>query len=80
MFGELVDHCMGGGFSGGFAACSSSANNILPRLATKLPSMSCADDLTVDDLNNNVTTEVLERVTAGEGSNANLWAFIDKDK
>ena len=42
--------------------------------------MSCADDLTVEDLNENVTTEVLERVTAGEGSNANLWNWIDKDK
>lgn len=42
--------------------------------------MSCADDLTVDDLNNNVTTEVLERVSAGEGSNANLWGWIDRDK
>ncbi|RSH85794.1 uncharacterized protein EHS24_003974 [Apiotrichum porosum] len=41
--------------------------------------MSCADDLTVDDLNNNVTTEVLERVSAGEGSNANLWGWIDRD-
>ncbi|WRT65837.1 uncharacterized protein IL334_002788 [Kwoniella shivajii] len=41
--------------------------------------MSCADDLTADDLNENVTTEVLERVTAGEGSNMNLWGQIDKD-
>lgn len=42
--------------------------------------MSCADDLTVDDLNNNVATEVLERVSAGEGSNTNLWTYIDRDK
>lgn len=42
--------------------------------------MSCADDLTVDDLNTSVTTEVLERVSAGEGSNANLWGWIDRDK
>ncbi|OCF45278.1 hypothetical protein I317_00800 [Kwoniella heveanensis CBS 569] len=41
--------------------------------------MSCADDLTADDLNNNVSTQVLERVTAGEGSNTNLWGQIDKD-
>ncbi|OCF56567.1 hypothetical protein L486_05417 [Kwoniella mangroviensis CBS 10435] len=41
--------------------------------------MSCADDLTADDLTNNVTTEVLERVTGGEGSNTNLWGQIDKD-
>lgn len=42
--------------------------------------MSCADDLTIDDLNANVTTEVLERVSAGEGSNSNLWGSIDRDK
>ncbi len=42
--------------------------------------MSCADDLTVDDLSTAVTTQVLERVTAGEGSNTNLWAQIDRDK
>lgn len=42
--------------------------------------MSCADDLTVDDLNTSVTTEVLERVSAGEGSNTNLWGWIDRDK
>ncbi|KAL1406170.1 hypothetical protein Q8F55_007857 [Vanrija albida] len=41
--------------------------------------MSCADDLTVDDLTTAVTTDVLERVSAGEGANANLWAFIDRD-
>lgn len=41
--------------------------------------MSCADDLTVDDLTTSVTTDVLERVSAGEGANANLWAFIDRD-
>lgn len=42
--------------------------------------MSCADDLTLDDLNANVTSEVLERVSAGEGSNSNLWGSIDRDK
>jgi hypothetical protein len=42
--------------------------------------MSCADDLTVEDLNNNVSTQVLERVSAGEGSNSNLWSWIDRDK
>ncbi|GMK60000.1 hypothetical protein CspeluHIS016_0902170 [Cutaneotrichosporon spelunceum] len=41
--------------------------------------MSCADDLTIDDLHSAVTTEVLERVSAGEGSNANLWGWIDRD-
>ncbi|KAK8865747.1 hypothetical protein IAR55_000894 [Kwoniella newhampshirensis] len=41
--------------------------------------MSCADDLTTDDLNGAVTDQVLERVTAGEGSNTNLWGQIDKD-
>ncbi|KAI9635043.1 galactose-binding domain-like protein [Dioszegia hungarica] len=41
--------------------------------------MSCADDLTVEDLNNNVSTQVLERVSAGEGSNSNLWSWIDRD-
>lgn len=42
--------------------------------------MSCADDLTADDLNESVSTSVLERVTAGAGSNANLWSQIDRDK
>ncbi|ORX34198.1 galactose-binding domain-like protein [Kockovaella imperatae] len=41
--------------------------------------MSCADDLTVDDLNDSSATAVLERVTAGQGSNTSLWAFIDRD-
>ena len=39
--------------------------------------MSCADDLTAEDLTTNVTTEVLERITAGEGSNTNLWPNIN---
>lgn len=39
--------------------------------------MSCTDDLTAEDLTTNVTTEVLERVTAGEGSNTNLWPNIN---
>jgi hypothetical protein len=42
--------------------------------------MSCADDLTVDDLNNSVSTSVLERVSAGAGANANLWPQIDRDR
>lgn len=42
--------------------------------------MSCSDDLTTDDLNENVSAHVLERVTAGEGSNTNLWGQIDRDK
>jgi hypothetical protein len=42
--------------------------------------MSCSDDLTADDLTNSVATQVLERVSAGEGSNANLWGHIDRDK
>jgi hypothetical protein len=42
--------------------------------------MSCADDLTADDLSTSVATAVLERVSAGEGSNTNLWAQIDRDK
>ena len=42
--------------------------------------MSCADDLTIDDLENGATPEVLERVSAGEGSNQNLWGHIDRDK
>jgi len=42
--------------------------------------MSCADDLTVDDLNNSVATSVLERVSAGAGANANLWPQIDRDR
>lgn len=42
--------------------------------------MSCADDLTVDDLTTSVSTSVLERVSAGEGSNSNLWGQIDRDK
>lgn len=42
--------------------------------------MSCADDLTVDDLNGEVTADVLERVSAGEASNSNLWGWIDRDK
>lgn len=42
--------------------------------------MTCADDLTIDDLNGNVSTSVLERVTAGAGSNTNLWPQIDRDK
>ena len=42
--------------------------------------MSCEDDLTVDELTSSVSTSVLERVTAGEGSNTNLWAQIDRDK
>ncbi|RSH92635.1 hypothetical protein EHS25_008080 [Saitozyma podzolica] len=41
--------------------------------------MSCSDDLTADDLTNSVATQVLERVSAGEGSNANLWGHIDRD-
>ncbi|KAK4686377.1 hypothetical protein P7C73_g3744, partial [Tremellales sp. Uapishka_1] len=41
--------------------------------------MSCSDDLTVDDLTTSVATEVLERVSAGEGSNTNLWGHIDRD-
>jgi hypothetical protein len=42
--------------------------------------MSCADDLTVDDLNDTSAAHVLERVSAGEGSNSNLWTWIDRDK
>ena len=42
--------------------------------------MSCADDLTAEDLNESVSTAVLERVSAGEGSNINLWGQIDRDK
>lgn len=42
--------------------------------------MTCADDLTVDDLNGAVSTSVLERVSAGAGSNSNLWPQIDRDK
>ena len=42
--------------------------------------MSCADDLTTDEFSTAVSTEVLERHTAGEGSNTNLWAQIDRDK
>lgn len=42
--------------------------------------MNCADDLTTDDLSGNVTTEVLERVSAGEGATINLWSHIDRDK
>lgn len=42
-----------------------------------LAKMSCTDDLTAEDLTTNVTTEVLERVTAGEGSNTNLWPNIN---
>lgn len=42
--------------------------------------MSCADDLTLDDLNESSSTAILERVTAGEGSNQNLWGQIDRDK
>ncbi|WVQ85578.1 hypothetical protein IAT38_007744 [Cryptococcus sp. DSM 104549] len=41
--------------------------------------MSCADDLTTDDLHGNVTSEVLERVSGGEGSTTNLWGHIDRD-
>ncbi|ODO11923.1 hypothetical protein I350_00707 [Cryptococcus amylolentus CBS 6273] len=41
--------------------------------------MSCADDLTTEDLNGNVTAEVLERTSAGEGSTTNLWSHIDRD-
>lgn len=44
------------------------------------PKMSCADDLTVDDLNSGSTTHVLERVSAGEGSNSNLWGQVDREK
>ncbi|WVN85595.1 uncharacterized protein L203_100744 [Cryptococcus depauperatus CBS 7841] len=42
--------------------------------------MSCADDLTTEDLTGNVTAEVLERASAGEGSTTNLWGHIDRDK
>ncbi|ADV21333.1 hypothetical protein I315_01156 [Cryptococcus gattii Ru294] len=41
--------------------------------------MNCADDLTTDDLSGNVTTEVLERASAGEGATVNLWSHIDRD-
>ncbi|KAL7423746.1 hypothetical protein Q5752_001328 [Cryptotrichosporon argae] len=41
--------------------------------------MSCADDLTIDDLTTAVSTSVLERVSAGEGSNANLWHMVDRN-
>jgi len=41
--------------------------------------MSCADDLTLDDLNES-STQVLERVSAGGGAHTNLWAQIDRDK
>ncbi|ALO60498.1 hypothetical protein CNBC1430 [Cryptococcus deneoformans B-3501A] len=41
--------------------------------------MSCADDLTTDDLTGSVTTEVLERASAGEGATTNLWSHIDRD-
>lgn len=41
--------------------------------------MSCADDLTADELTSNVDAAVLERVSAGEGSNQNLWGQIDRD-
>ncbi|KIR67538.1 hypothetical protein I314_01955 [Cryptococcus bacillisporus CA1873] len=41
--------------------------------------MNCADDLTTDDLPGNVTTEVLERASAGEGATTNLWSHIDRD-
>nr|ODO02583.1 hypothetical protein L204_01320 [Cryptococcus depauperatus CBS 7855] len=41
--------------------------------------MSCADDLTTEDLTGNVTAEVLERASAGEGSTTNLWGHIDRD-
>lgn len=41
--------------------------------------MSCADDLTLDDLTSS-STQVLERVSAGEGAHRNLWGQIDRDK
>jgi len=41
--------------------------------------MNCAEDLTADDLNGDVSSAVLERVSAGEGSNVNLWGQIDRD-
>jgi hypothetical protein len=41
--------------------------------------MSCADDLTLDDLTE-ASGSVLERVSAGEGAHTNLWGQIDRDK
>ncbi|ORY28640.1 galactose-binding domain-like protein [Naematelia encephala] len=42
--------------------------------------MDCGDELTFDDLNEaGVAPAVLERISAGEGSNANLWGQIDRD-
>jgi hypothetical protein len=41
--------------------------------------MSCADDLTLDDLSVS-STSILERVSAGEGAHKNLWQQIDRDK
>ncbi|OXG85210.1 hypothetical protein C348_01601 [Cryptococcus neoformans Gb118] len=41
--------------------------------------MNCADDLTTDDLTGSVSTEVLERASAGEGPTTNLWSHIDRD-
>ncbi|KAJ9115304.1 hypothetical protein QFC20_001172 [Naganishia adeliensis] len=39
--------------------------------------MSCQDDLTAVDLHSGVAVEVLERVSAGEGRDENLYAFIN---
>jgi hypothetical protein len=40
--------------------------------------MSCADDLTLDDITE--SPQVLERVSAGGGAHTNLWGQIDRDK
>ncbi|KAJ9110444.1 hypothetical protein QFC19_001570 [Naganishia cerealis] len=39
--------------------------------------MSCQDDLTAVDLHSGVALQVLERVSAGEGRDENLYAYID---
>ena len=40
--------------------------------------MSCADDLTLDDITE--SPQVLERISAGGGAHTNLWGQIDRDK
>ena len=40
--------------------------------------MSCADDLTLDDITE--SPQVLEQVSAGGGAHTNLWGQIDRDK